>query len=93
MDEANWAWMREMRIDAATGKVQDWPMEQGECSAEVAALRRRLGGSGGVGAVVQEGRNATEIGRGWLSKRLWWVLGGLVLAWGVASRVAEVLNA
>ncbi|KAI9799639.1 MAG: Ubiquitin-conjugating enzyme E2 6 [Piccolia ochrophora] len=67
LDEENWKWMRENRIDPATGQVVPEPANA--CSPEGAALRRGLSGSNaGLGAVVEGGQAAREAGQGWLRR-------------------------
>jgi len=57
LDAENWNWMRETRIDPATGILIPDPdaSTSSPCSHEAAALRRGPGGSGVVGAVVGGG--------------------------------------
>ena len=59
-----------------------------QCSAEAAALRRRLGGSsGGVGAVVQGSQAARDAGQSWLRKHKVWVAVGIIIIWALLGRV------
>ncbi len=88
LDTANWEWIKENRIDSATGRIlPDATDTILQCSPEAAALRRRLGGSTGVGAVVQEGRAAREAGQSWLRRNKFWVAAGVVFTWVFLARV------
>ena len=92
LDGENWKWMRENKIDLKTGKVVVGESEEAgqnqECSPETAALRRTLGGiggtMGGVGAVVQGGR---EAGRGWSIRRKWMVAAATLFVYVLVSRL------
>ncbi len=71
LDEENWKWMKENRIDPATGNVvpdPDAPHPNG-CSPETAALRRRpTGSAAGLGAVVEGGQAARDVGQSWIRR-------------------------
>lgn len=89
LDEENWKWVKENRVDPQTGKIL--PDSEGasqQCSPEAAALRRRLGGSAtGVGAVVQGGQAARDAGHGWLRRNKAWVAVGVVLTYVLIARI------
>ena len=85
LDAENWAWMKENRVDAATGRIL--PAADGEsakCSPEVMALKRGPGGS--VGGLGDAGRAAREAGQGWLGRHKVMVVVFAVLGWALASR-------
>jgi ubiquitin-conjugating enzyme E2 J2 len=88
VDAENWEWVKENRIDPATGRIL--PDATGtilHCSPEAAALRRQLGGSAGFGNVVHEGRAARDAGQSWLRRNKFWVAAGLVFTWVLLARV------
>lgn len=71
LDDENWKWMRENRIDPATGNAVPDPNAppSNACSPEAAALRRRPGGSAaGLGAVVEGGQAARQVGQSWIRR-------------------------
>ena len=76
LDEENWKWIEENRIDPKTGRSL---IQQPSCSPETTALRRRVGGTtGGLGAVVDGGREVGAAGQGFVRRHAWKVvLGGL----------------
>ena len=77
LDEENWKYLNENKIDPATG--QSAGQANQSCSPETAALRRRLGGSPpALDAMVGGGQAARDAGQSWM-RRYKWVLGGLVL--------------
>ena len=81
LDEENWKWMRENRIDPKSGNVVPDPNapSSGTCSPETAALRRRPGGSpAGLGAVVEGGQAARNAGQSWI-RRNKFAVGALVV--------------
>ena len=90
LDLENCAWMAQHRIDPISGLIVPDPDDStgtsAACSPETAALRRRLGGSGGVGSVVQEGRAVRDAGGSWVRRNKWWVLGGVVFVWVLVGR-------
>jgi hypothetical protein len=94
VDAANWEWIKENRIDPATGRIlPDAIGNTLHCSPEAAALRRQLGGSAGVGNVVHEGRAARDAGQSWLRRNKLWAAAGLVFTWVLLARVfGEGLN-
>lgn len=88
LDSSNQDWMKENRIDVATGRIlADTPDAVSTCSPETAALRRQLGASAGMGTVVQEGRAAREAGRSWWQRNRFWVAAGLVFTYVLLSRI------
>lgn len=88
VDAENWEWIKENRIDPATGRIlPDVTGTTLQCSPEAAALRRRLGGSAGVGAVVQEGKAARDAGQSWLRRNKFWVAAGVIFTWLLLARV------
>jgi len=73
LDEENWKWMKEKRIDPKTGQVVPDPNAPPSCVPGADALRRRpLGNNGsdgnGTGAVVEGAQQAAEAGQNWLSR-------------------------
>lgn len=87
-DAENWNWIREHNVDPKTGKIL--PDAEGttvKCSPETAELRRRLGGSEGVRAVLQGGQAAKEAGQGWMGRRWMWIGAGVVMLYVMLARI------
>lgn len=85
LDQENWKWMKENRIDVATGQVMPDPnaTTTTNCSPETSALRRRPNGSGPrLGAVMEGGQVAREAGQSWIRRHKFWV--GLAVVFGYA---------
>lgn len=88
LDAENWEWIKEHKVDPATGRIlPDTSGAIQQCSPEAAVLRRRLGGSAGVGAVVHEGRAARRAGQSWLRRNKFWVAAGVIFTWVLLARV------
>ena len=89
IDEENWKWIKENRIDPKSGRIL--PDPEGvvvQCSPEAAALRRRLGGTtSGVGAVMQGSQAARHAGQSWLRRNKIWVALGVVFAYVLVARI------
>jgi ubiquitin-conjugating enzyme E2 J2 len=67
LNEENWKWMKDNKIDPATGG----PVSNNEstCSPEAAALRRRpTGSNAGLNAVVEGGQAARNVGQSWIRR-------------------------
>lgn len=86
LDEENWKWMEEHRVDPQTGKSLV-PVPQPSCSPEADALRKRGAGSGGLGAVVEGGQAARDVGQGWLRRHWGKMVLAVVFAYVVAARL------
>lgn len=93
IDSENWAWMEEVGVDPATGRVLEQPVtaenvdggalqKQQECGPEIARLRDVLGGGTGTSL----GQAAREAGEGWVGRWKWWLVAGFVV-YVVATRV------
>lgn len=84
LDQENWKWMRENRIDTNTGQlIPDPNSSVTKCSPETSALRRRPNGSApGLGAVMEGGQVAREAGQSWARRNKIWI--GLALIFGYA---------
>lgn len=89
LDEENWKWMTDHRIDPATGQVVPDPNSTAtNCSPETAALRRRPGGSAtGLGAVVGGGQVARDAGQSWIRRNKYWVGAAFLLCYVLLSRI------
>ena len=91
LDQENWAWMKENRIDIATGNLlpetDGADRLAGKCSAEVAALRRGPSGSGVVGAVVGSGQAARDAGQGWVRRHKFMFGAMLVVGYVLLARL------
>jgi len=89
IDTLNHEWMKQHRLDPATGRIL--PDEDGaesiNCSPETKALRRTLGGSTRVGAVVQGGQAARDAGQGWVWRHKMWVFAGCVVVYVMLARI------
>lgn len=89
LDEENWKWMKEHRIDAATGKIMASPESESSstnaaCSPEVAALKRGPGGTTGLG---DAGRAAREAGQSWVGRNKYLVMGMVVIGYVLMMRL------
>ncbi|KAF2086592.1 UBC-like protein [Saccharata proteae CBS 121410] len=90
LDEENWKWMREHKIDAATGMPVQSAEGRAPCAGEVAALRKRPGGSvahGLAGQVVEGGREARQVGQGWMGRNKWLVGVALLFGYVITARL------
>lgn len=89
LDEENWKWMKNHRIDSSTGQISD-PNASANCAPETSALRRRPNGSApGIGAVMEGGHAAREAGHSWASQNKVWI--GLAVIFGYAL-ISRLLN-
>ena len=90
LDEENWKWMRENRVDPKSGNVVPDPNapSSGACSPETAALRRRPGGSpAGLGAVVEGGQAARNAGQSWIRRNKFTVGALVVITYVLLARL------
>lgn len=71
LDEENWKWMKDNRIDPKTGQVVPDPNAP-SCAPSADALRRRpqgnSGGGNGTGIVVEGAQQAAEAGQSWVGR-------------------------
>ncbi|THX53593.1 ubiquitin-protein ligase [Aureobasidium pullulans] len=89
LDEENWKWMEEHKIDPQTGKavVVPPPAANTACSPETNALRKRpVGSHPGLGAVVEGGHVARDAGQSWLRRNRMYVALGLIFGYVVLAR-------
>ena len=90
LDAENWKWMKENRIEPATGNYIPDPNDEGSsaCSPETAALRRRLGGSGAaLDAVVEGGQAARDAGQSWIRRNKFTVGAMVVIGYVLLARL------
>jgi ubiquitin-conjugating enzyme E2 J2 len=86
--EENGTWMKQHRIDVATGRMlPDDGQDNINCSPETRALRRILGGSTGVGAVVQGGQAARHAGQSWIWRQKLWIFAGCIVVYVMLARI------
>jgi ubiquitin-conjugating enzyme E2 J2 len=94
LDEENWKWMEERKIDPKTGhSMMPLPslqqQQQNNCAPEASALRRRAAGNtgSGLGAVVEGGQAARQAGQGFLGRHWGKLVIAAVMLYVVAARV------
>ena len=90
LDEENWKWMRENRVDSVSGNTVPDPNAppSSSCSPETAALRRRPGASGaGLGAVVEGGQAARNAGQSWVRRNKFMVGAMVVIGYVLLARL------
>ncbi|KAH8732339.1 ubiquitin-conjugating enzyme/RWD-like protein [Phaeosphaeriaceae sp. PMI808] len=83
VDEENFKWMKEKRIDLTTGLPRSTQSSQPHCSPDVAGLRRRPGASA---TVVQDAQIARDAGQGWVSRNRWKLLFGTMFLYILTAR-------
>ncbi|KAI9766453.1 MAG: Ubiquitin-conjugating enzyme E2 6 [Geoglossum simile] len=90
LDEENWKWMKENRIDPITGEPvpETSSHPSSACSPEAAALRRRpTSGTGPLGAVVEGGQVARDVGQSWVSRHKMMVGALMIFGYVLLARV------
>lgn len=90
LDEENWKWMKDNRIDTNTGQILPDPNAPPKCSPETSALRRRPNGSGsGLGTVTDGGQVAQGTGQGWASRHSLWIGFAVIFGYALLSRLVS----
>ena len=85
VDEENWKWMEEKRVDPRSGKSL---VQTPSCSPEATALRRRAAGTtGALGAVVEGGREVGAAGQGWVRRNAWYIALGALFCYVLVMRL------
>jgi ubiquitin-conjugating enzyme E2 J2 len=94
VDEENWKWMKENRIDPKTGGVVPDPnaTATSSCAPGADALRRRVGGSANDAgqAVVEGAQQAADLGGSWVARHK--MLTGFIalMAYVIVARLVSV---
>jgi ubiquitin-conjugating enzyme E2 J2 len=86
LDEANWKWMKEHRIDSRTGQVLK---ASASCAPGADALRKTANLNSRPGAVVEGAQNARNAGQGWLGRHKYILIGILFVTYVVISRMLQ----
>jgi ubiquitin-conjugating enzyme E2 J2 len=88
LDKENWKWMKENRIDPATGSVMPEPgaTNPGNCG-HLGTLRRPSGSQPVVGAVVEGGRAVGVEGRSWVRRNKLLVAGAIIFTYVLIARL------
>ncbi|KAJ6083820.1 hypothetical protein PENARI_c005G07393 [Penicillium arizonense] len=94
LDQENWAWMKEHRIDTSTGQILPDPDAPIKCSPDTSALRRRPNGSvPAFGGVMEGGNVAREAGQGWVRQHRVWIGVALFFGYALISRLLSDMRA
>jgi len=87
LDEENWKWMEEYKVDPATGKAAV-SVNTSPCSPETLALRKRPTGShAGLGTVVEGGHAARGAGQGWFRQNRWYLVLAALFGYVLLARL------
>lgn len=96
VDKENWKWIEDQKIDPQTGKFVVAEMveeQQQSCAPEAAALRKRVGESaGGLGSVVEGGREARDAGQGFVRRNAWYLVSGFLFVYILTTRLLSEQN-
>ncbi|OXV10011.1 hypothetical protein Egran_02222 [Elaphomyces granulatus] len=89
LDQENWKWMKDNRIDVSTGQITPDPNATvATCSPEATALRRRPTGSvPRLGVVMEGGQVAREAGQSWILRHKIWLGLGLIFGYALITRL------
>ncbi|KAG9229492.1 ubiquitin-conjugating enzyme [Amylocarpus encephaloides] len=88
LEAENWKWMKENRIDAATGNVTPDPdAPPSNSCGPVTGLRRPSGSQAIAGAVVEGGRAVGEEGRSWVARHKLLVAGSVIFTYVLIARL------
>jgi len=95
LDEENWKWMKEQRVDPKTGVVVPDPNAPVSCAPGADALRRRPGGSGVGGgnatdAVMDGAQQAAEVGGNWFANHKMLTALAVLFAYTAIARLLKV---
>lgn len=95
LDQENWEWMKQNRIDPATGQIMPDPnAPPSRCSPETSALRRRPNGSAPrLGTVMEGGQAARDAGESWIRRHKVWVGLAVVFGYALLTRLFTDLQA
>lgn len=89
LDQENWRWMKDSRIDTNTGQLMPDPSAT-RCSPETSALRRRPNGSApGLGAVMEGGHVAREAGQSWVRRNKIWLGFAILFGYALLTRLVK----
>jgi len=90
LDNENWKWMKDNRIDPATGQQIPEPGAIGSNNCgqgTIGGLRRPSGSQAVVGAVVEGGRAVGEEGKGWVRRNKLLVAGMVIFTYVLIARL------
>ncbi len=90
LDQENWKWMKENRIDPATGNQLPDPAATANgsnCGPGINGLRRPSGSQPVVGAVVEGGRAVGEESKSWIRRNKLLVAGGVIFTYVLIARL------
>ncbi|KAI9051301.1 hypothetical protein LZ554_005402 [Drepanopeziza brunnea f. sp. 'monogermtubi'] len=89
VDKENWAWMKENKVDLATGNSVSSEKEEGDkqCGPGIGGLRRPNGSQALAGAVVDGGRAVGDEGRGWARRNKLLFFGAVVFTYVLIARL------
>jgi len=89
VDEANWKWMKEQRINPQNGQI----IKPNSCAPGADALRVAATLNSRQGVVVEGAQNARNAGQGWLGRNRYIIFGVLLVAYVVVSRMMQDASA
>lgn len=92
LDQQNWQWMKDNRINTDTGQILPDPNSATvKCSPETSALRRRLNANSGqgLGTVMDGGHAAREAGQGWFGWNKIWVCLAVLFGYAFITRLVN----
>ncbi|CZT12158.1 hypothetical protein WAI453_003015 [Rhynchosporium graminicola] len=88
LDEENWKWMKENRVDITTGvQAKDPNVKEGEKSCGPGGLTRPSGSTPVVGALAEGGRAVGEEGRSWVARNKLLAAGGVIFTYVLIARL------
>ena len=88
LDQENWQWMKDNRIDTDTGQIMPDPNAT-KCSPDTSALRRRPNASSpGLGAVM-DGGHVREVGQQWFGWNKVWVCLAVLFGYAFLTRLVN----
>jgi ubiquitin-conjugating enzyme E2 J2 len=86
VDEQNWKWMKEQRVNPLTGQIV---RASSSCTPGADALRKTANLNSRQGVVVEGAQNARNAGHGWIGRNKYMLLGLFLVVYVVVSRMLQ----
>lgn len=84
LDKENWKWIKDNKIDPATGKAAPDPLNPSNCTSGI-GLKRPSGSQAIAGAVAEGGRAVGEAG--WFRRNRLLIAGGVIFTYVLVARL------